>query len=262
MGDLHVNMYYKALTLGQREENAILYPFTAHGVRLKPFAPVHLSGWAATDGSGNLSWIRRTRLSAPWRNTVDAPLGEQNEKYVVQIWNSTYTSCARVTDILTAANFEYTAAMQVTDFGAIQETIYWSVMQLGKISAGYEAFGSVRGVGATNGIPLIAKTPYNSPPPVPSLTGGTQDERHLGNFALLMGTDRQLAYKYANLGLVMVYGNNWFGRHQFQIIDEYFNGDTNAWALWIQDADTNRMVLSDADLSYLNTLARAAIFGE
>jgi hypothetical protein len=52
-----------------------------------------------------------------------------------------------------------------------------------------------------------------------------------------------------------VVGIAWFPRHQFQITDEFFRGDTWAFARWIQDAEYNRPVLTISEFNALLALA-------
>jgi hypothetical protein len=55
------------------------------GIGLRPYAPTHLR--AANDGLGgtSLSWIRRTRIDGDNWQSVEVPLGETSEHYVVQV---------------------------------------------------------------------------------------------------------------------------------------------------------------------------------
>lgn len=58
---------------------------TVAGIGLRPYAPVHLKAVRASDGSIELSWIRRTRLEGDGWSTVEVPLGETSEIYHVRI---------------------------------------------------------------------------------------------------------------------------------------------------------------------------------
>lgn len=50
-----------------------------------PPAPVHLTARIADDGATQLNWVRRSRTGWAWRDGVDAPLGEEAERYRVTI---------------------------------------------------------------------------------------------------------------------------------------------------------------------------------
>lgn len=56
-----------------------------NGIGLRPYAPVHLR--AAKDGTGNItfSWVRRTRIDGDSWQSVEVPIGEDREAYVVRI---------------------------------------------------------------------------------------------------------------------------------------------------------------------------------
>lgn len=55
------------------------------GVGLRPYAPVHLR--AARNGSGDvdLAWIRRTRIDGDSWMSVEVPLGEEREEYLLRV---------------------------------------------------------------------------------------------------------------------------------------------------------------------------------
>jgi hypothetical protein len=55
---------------------------TARGVGLRPYAPCHLR----LDGR-RLSWVRRGRIDADGWDGPDIPLGEEQERYLVQVLN-------------------------------------------------------------------------------------------------------------------------------------------------------------------------------
>ena len=160
--EFFANRKYKPVTSGATVASATAQDFTSYGVSLKPYAPVLLGG--GVDGSGNvtLNWTRRTRVGGAWAPFIDAPVSETSEAYKVQIWNADYSSCARIIDAATTTA-TYTAAQQVTDFGAEQETIYFTVGQLGALGIGTQARGTAKGAGATNGDPLSPIAPYASP---------------------------------------------------------------------------------------------------
>lgn len=54
------------------------------GVSLLPPSPVHLAATPEGDGM-RLSWVRRSRIGWDWRDGVDAPLGEEGERYQIDI---------------------------------------------------------------------------------------------------------------------------------------------------------------------------------
>lgn len=152
---------YKAVTSGRTLASAAANTFTITGEAWRCYAPCGLGGGVDASGNVTLNWIRRTRLGGAWLNGADAALGEASESYVVQIWNSTFSQCARQITA-TSPTCSYTAAQQIADFGATQQTIYFTVGQVGTYGLGRQASGSAPGAGGSSGNPLAAITPYGS----------------------------------------------------------------------------------------------------
>lgn len=123
--------HYKAVTNGRSLEGTAAESLTYTGERLECLSPVDLR--ASRDGSGNitLTWKRRDRINAGWNNYSDIPMSEASEAYEVDIYaSSAYATVTRTLTGLTSASASYTAAQQVTDFGATQATVYARVYQL------------------------------------------------------------------------------------------------------------------------------------
>ena len=134
-------LFYKAVSVGNSLGNTGEIGFIYTGKRLKPFAPVHVTG--QRDGSGNLTigWVRRSRVDAEWRNGVDIPLGEESERYEVEILDG---ATVRRTLPATSPTVAYTAAQQVADFGAAQPSVSVRIYQLSAIvGRGYPAGASL-----------------------------------------------------------------------------------------------------------------------
>jgi hypothetical protein len=164
---------YKPVTFGATIGSAAAQSFANSGESLKPYSPVHLGG--GTDASGNvtINWTRRTRIGGGWMDFVDAPLSEASERYVVQIWDASYLQCARIIET-TAQTATYSSADQVTDFGAQQAHIYFTVGQIGAIGIGHQARGVAVGHGSTDDLPLAEIPPYANSPNNP-IDGGHVD---------------------------------------------------------------------------------------
>ncbi|MEP3345260.1 MAG: glycoside hydrolase/phage tail family protein [Litoreibacter sp.] len=81
------------------------------GVGLRPYAPAHLK--ARTSAAGiETTWVRRTRIDGDSWVSVEVPLGEDVEQYVVRvIQNGSVIREAQVND----ASWTYTAADQASD---------------------------------------------------------------------------------------------------------------------------------------------------
>lgn len=169
--ELGQSRLYKPVTIGQTLASAIAYPFTNNGAALRPYSPVGVFGGIVSpfDGTVQINWTRRTRIGGAWVDFVDVPLSEPVEKYVVQIWDSTYTNVARIIEV-TSPTATYTAAQQTTDFGATQQHVYVTVGQVGAYTLGTQTAAVIPGSGASDGSVITPIPPYNGGPPPP--TGG------------------------------------------------------------------------------------------
>lgn len=76
---------YKAVTLGKTLAEAESINFTYSGNVLKPLSPVHVKAEKDELGNINISWIRRTRTDNDWRDYDDVAIGEEPEKYEIDI---------------------------------------------------------------------------------------------------------------------------------------------------------------------------------
>ncbi|MES2442793.1 MAG: phage tail protein [Pseudomonadota bacterium] len=55
------------------------------GLSVVPPSPVHLAWMASEDGGAMVRWVRRSRAGWRWIDGIDAPLGEEAERYQVAI---------------------------------------------------------------------------------------------------------------------------------------------------------------------------------
>lgn len=101
--------------------------FTLRCVAARPLSPVHLTGRRNGAGDLAIAWVRRSRLGALWADGADAPLGEEAERYEVEILDG-----AIVRRTLTAAGpgVTYPASAALADFGGLPATVTVRVYQL------------------------------------------------------------------------------------------------------------------------------------
>ncbi len=71
-------------TAAGRESDTLLHLYKA--VHLRPLNPVHVNV-KEVGGQVEISWIRRTRIGGDSWSGLDVPLGEEAERYRVQLWN-------------------------------------------------------------------------------------------------------------------------------------------------------------------------------
>jgi len=103
---------------------------TIIGTALRPYSPVHLRAVRTGNGDIALAWIRRSRAGAAWADAVDAPLGEEAERYRVAILAG--ERVVRTVEV-TEPRWRYPLAMQAADGTAGR--LRWSVTQLGTAAA-------------------------------------------------------------------------------------------------------------------------------
>ncbi|PCJ29603.1 MAG: hypothetical protein COA94_00985 [Rickettsiales bacterium] len=82
------SVLYKPVSIGSTLAETESVEFTHYAIHLKPFAPVHVTAEHVENNIIKLSWIRRARTNHQWRDNVDIPLGEEYEKYEIDIKTS------------------------------------------------------------------------------------------------------------------------------------------------------------------------------
>ncbi len=134
--DIGATLYFKAVPLGGSLANAPVVTLAFAGNSLKPAPPTHLTG--SREGSPSdwvFSWLRGDRLGAAWIDGMDIPMTESSESYEVRVLDisgspeevvNTYTAGAGET-------FSYTEAQQVSDWGAVQDTVTIDVAQISAV---------------------------------------------------------------------------------------------------------------------------------
>lgn len=85
---------------------------TILGAGLRPYAPVHLRARRTAGGDLALRWIRRTRIGGDDWTGLDVPLGEENERYLVQVRQG---ADLRHEAVVAAPDWTYTLARQSAD---------------------------------------------------------------------------------------------------------------------------------------------------
>jgi hypothetical protein len=100
------------------------HAFTGRG--LLPLSPVHLRG-TRSGGDLTITWKRRTRIGGDSWDSVEVPLGEDAERYEIDILDG-----GDAVRTLSAASptATYTAAQQTDDFGSPQSSVSLRIYQL------------------------------------------------------------------------------------------------------------------------------------
>lgn len=82
------------------------------GVGLRPFAPVHLRESVDGAGARQITWVRRTRIDGDNWSSVEVPLGEASELYLVQVVDN---AVVQREETISSTAWSYSAAMQAAD---------------------------------------------------------------------------------------------------------------------------------------------------
>ncbi len=101
------------------------------GRALVPFSPAHVRGVRSAGGDLVVTWVRRTRIGGDSWDTVDVPLGEESERYEVDVLDGTNV---KRTLSATSPTVTYSAADQTADFGSPQSTVSLRVCQLSAVA--------------------------------------------------------------------------------------------------------------------------------
>lgn len=136
--DIGAELQFRAVTIGGFVAQAAAVTFTPAAVGLECYSPVHITAGRSAASAPydiTITWKRRNRLDAEWRNFSDVPQSETSESYEVDIYtNSSFSTIKRAITGLSSATTTYTSAQQVTDFGSNQATIYVKVYQLSSVA--------------------------------------------------------------------------------------------------------------------------------
>lgn len=118
-----------ARDIGDPRYTGFSHAFRAEGLR--PLAPVHVRSSRNASGDVAVSWIRRTRISGDGWDGADVPLGEESERYVLDVLGG--SSILRSIET-TTPSATITAAMQTADFGSLQPAISIRITQLSTLA--------------------------------------------------------------------------------------------------------------------------------
>jgi len=132
-GDRTLSRVYVAVPTSTVFDSTGAVTFTNTGKGLRPLSPTALH--VARDGSGNITgtFSRRDRLPQEWveSGAENPPMSEASESYKVRIYNG--LSVVR-TIAVSAETFTYSAADQTADFGSVQASVTFDIVQ---VSAAY-----------------------------------------------------------------------------------------------------------------------------
>ncbi len=109
------------------------------GQAVRPPAPAHFAAARLDDGTIRFRWVRRSRSGWAWLDGSDAPLGEDSERYRLELAPSTGSGRTVEPD---APSYDYSPAAQAADGVTGTIAIAATVMQLGTHGASAAASGN------------------------------------------------------------------------------------------------------------------------
>ncbi len=111
---------FKPVGLGGSLATTAAVNRTVTGEAEKIPKPCRLAATIDSPADVHLSWVRRTRIGAYWSDLGDytAPLGETLEQFIVRIKSGPGGTVLRTITVNNATFYDYSSAMQTTDFGS------------------------------------------------------------------------------------------------------------------------------------------------
>lgn len=111
------------------------------GRAVQPLSPVAFTAQRQANGDYALSWVRRSRNGWDWLDGIDAPLGEEQEQYILTL-TPTHGAARQIS--LTAPQYTYSAANYAADGpGARAGSVQFSVVQSGTYATSLPAILSL-----------------------------------------------------------------------------------------------------------------------
>ncbi len=100
------------------------------GTSVRPLSPVAVTA-VASGGDRVISWTRRSRDGWRWRDAIDVPIGEENERYRVA---KSAVGQADVMVEVTTPNWTYGASERAADLAAGASVATISIVQIGALN--------------------------------------------------------------------------------------------------------------------------------
>lgn len=141
ISNIDVSVSLTGVSAGLNLSDGLNVRFANNGSTIKPLAPAAFRAIRLPSGNFDIEWFRRARVNAGWNNNADVALDEQSEQYIIEFYNSTYTTMLNSYTINNATNFTYTTAMQAADYSSTQSKIYAKIYQISsRIGRGWASY--------------------------------------------------------------------------------------------------------------------------
>lgn len=109
---------------------AVAFSVDPSTVALRPLSPVHVRARRTEDGI-DIRWIRRTRVNGDGWEISEVPIGETDERYLIEIRDE--ESVVRAVETQ-SPGFLYASAIETADFGAPQSTLSIRIAQVSSVT--------------------------------------------------------------------------------------------------------------------------------
>jgi len=130
IANIDVDFKLTGITSGLNLSDGMKVTFANDGSSIKPLSPAAFRAIKLVNNDFDLNWFRRARINAGWNNNADVALDEQSEQYVIEFYNSSYSTLLNSYTVNNKTNFTYTTAMQAADYGSTQSVIYAKIYQI------------------------------------------------------------------------------------------------------------------------------------
>lgn len=117
VASVNLSRLWRAVTRGAAIDSATDAALAYSAVNLTPLSPVDIITFFDVSNNATIVGTRRSRLAVEAFSGGATPLGETNEAYEVEIYDTAYTTLKRTITGLSSLSASYTAAQQTTDFG-------------------------------------------------------------------------------------------------------------------------------------------------
>ena len=125
--DLQDVYLFKAVSQGAVVDQVFPRGAINTGASLKPWSSAQVWAYKKADGDWVIDWRRRARFGASLRDSIEIPLQENSEGYIVEIYDG--ATLVRTVTGLTSSAYTYENADQITDFGATQTSLTIRIYQ-------------------------------------------------------------------------------------------------------------------------------------
>ncbi|WP_321341775.1 glycoside hydrolase/phage tail family protein [Breoghania sp.] len=128
---LSLPLHWRVVPLGRAidDDAATALQFAVKGVKLRPYAPVHVKARREVSGDIAITWVRRTRIGGDSWEQPEVPLSEEVESYRLEILDAPGGAVLRTLTV-SGPQASYAAADQTTDFGEQPDTVHLAISQI------------------------------------------------------------------------------------------------------------------------------------